>query len=127
MFFHEEITEANGTPKATPNPDIWKFCDGSVISDSDSPLDGQNTPNMADLFLRGSDTEQLNGGNATLNIQHNHGGATGVTDDREDIIADVGTDHDTGAPHTHSIDNKWSTVEPIIPKFNALQCYIRVK
>ena len=127
MFFYEQITEADGTPKDPPNPDIWKFCDGSVINDLDSPLNGQLTPNMADLFLKGSDTEFLTGGNATVNIQHNHGGQTGVTDDREDPIADIGANFPTGAPHFHSIDNRWSTAEPIIPKFTAVQAYIRYK
>lgn len=125
LFFHESITEANGDPKDPPNPDIWIFCDGSIISNVDSPLNGQATPNMVDLFLKGSTTDLLTGGNATLNIQHNHGGQTGITDDRADFIADDGADHSTGAPHYHSIDNRWSTSESIIPKFNALQCYMR--
>ena len=127
LFFHESITEADGTPKDAPNPDIWQLCDGSVISDADSPLNGQAVPNMLDLFPKGSTVEQNTGGQSTLNIQHNHGGSTGVTDDRGGRIADTGGDKSTGAPHTHSIDTRWSTAEPIIPRYTALQFYIRYK
>jgi len=127
LFFHESITEADGTPKDPPNPDIWKFCDGSAIVDSDSPLNGQNTPNVLDLFPKGSSTQGLTGGNSTLNIQHNHGAGTGVTSDALGPFADVGSDHNTGSFHNHSIDNRWSTVEPIIPKYTALQAYVRYK
>lgn len=127
MFFYEQITEADGDPKDPPNSDIWLFCDGSTISDSDSPLDGQKIPDLRNYFLKGSETYGLTGGQSTLNIQHNHGGQTGVVDDTQGFVADTGNDHDTGAPHSHSIDTRWSSAEPIIPKYFELQPYIRYK
>lgn len=127
IFFHESITEADGTPKDPPNPDIWIFCNGQIINDSDSPLNGQAVPNVLDLFPKGSESQGLTGGNSTLNIQHNHGGRTGTTDDRADTNADADNDRSTGSPHYHSMDNKWSTAEPIIPKYTALQGYMRYK
>jgi hypothetical protein len=129
LFFHQSITTAAGDPIDPPNPDIWKFCDGSLISDPDSPLNGQNTPNMADLFPKGpkeGEVEFQIGGNATLDISHNHGGRTGTTDDRGNKNADPDTDHVSGSPHYHSINTKWG-VESILPKYFSLQAYIRYK
>lgn len=127
LFFQASTTEANGTPIDPPNPNIWTICDGSVINDIDSPMNGQATPNLKNKFPKGASTDLINGGNSTINIQHSHGGRTGVTDDRADVVADIGVDHSIGAPHYHSINNQWSTAEPIIPKYFAVQAFIRYK
>lgn len=55
-------------------PEGWVECDGSAISDSDSPMNGQNTPNMTGKFLRGAATSGGTGGADT----HNHGGSTSL-------------------------------------------------
>lgn len=58
-------------------PDGWLECDGSVISDSDSPMDGQTLPNLngssetTKKFLRGATTSGGAGATAT----HTHGSA----------------------------------------------------
>ena len=52
-------------------PDGWLSCDGSVISDADSPMDGETLPALngttdADsLFLRGNSTSGGTGGNTS--------------------------------------------------------------
>ncbi len=50
-----------GTPAL---PDGWEECDGSAISDSDSPMNGQNLPdlNSTQRFLRGAGTSGTTGG-----------------------------------------------------------------
>lgn len=48
-------------------PACWKECDGTNVSDANSPLNGQATPNLngANAFLRGSTTSGGTGGAAT--------------------------------------------------------------
>lgn len=129
LFFYGEITEADGTPKDPPNPDIWGYCDGSIINDPDSPLNGQALPNLIDLFPKGSDTIGTLGGQSTIDISHSHGGATGATDDttKPFFTADNGNDRREGSLHTHSMNTKWPTDEPIIPKYFSVQPYMRYK
>lgn len=51
-------------------PDGWLECDGSVISDSDSPLNGQTLPDLNgdNRFLRGNSTSGTTGGSATHSL-----------------------------------------------------------
>lgn len=48
-------------------PDGFMECDGSTISDSESPLDGQTLPDLngGNRFLRGHDTNNNTGGSTT--------------------------------------------------------------
>ena len=45
-------------------PSGWVQCDGQVLSDADSPLNGQTMPalNAANVFLRGNSTSGTTGG-----------------------------------------------------------------
>lgn len=57
----------------TPSlPDGWVECDGSVLSDTDSPYDGEVIPdlNNADRFLRGNSTSGGTGGATTSSHKH---------------------------------------------------------
>jgi len=63
----------------TPIPEGWQWCDGGLISDSRSDLDGINTPDLRDKFVRGkTDTTAgtSSGGSDTKNISHTHGPGT---------------------------------------------------
>jgi len=52
-------------PPATLPPN-WKFCDGSIISDPQSPLNGQATPVMNDSrYLVGVNPNEVNGSYGT--------------------------------------------------------------
>ncbi len=128
IYLYSSQTLANGFPIDLPNPNIWVKCNGTLISDINSPLNGQTTPDLRNKFFKGNSTIGLLGGQSTINLQHNHGGQTGVTDDRQpDVQADAGGGYNTGAPHTHSINSQLSTVEPIIPPYVELQIYMRYK
>lgn len=128
IYFYASQTLANGSPIDLPNPSIWHKCDGSLISDSDSPLNGQNAPNLMDKFFKGSSTIGSTGNQTTINLQHSHGGQTGVTDDRSpNYPARTAGGHNTGSPHTHAISTALSSVEPIIPPYVELQIYMRYK
>lgn len=35
-------------------PSNWRLCDGSIVSDSQSPFNGQSLPNLREMFLRGT-------------------------------------------------------------------------
>lgn len=45
-------------------PDNWQLCDGTTISDSDSPLNGETVPdlNAENKYLRGNTTSTGSGG-----------------------------------------------------------------
>lgn len=108
--------------------DLWKFCDGSLISDADSPLNGQNVPDLRQRYLKGSATVGTVGGSNTTNLLHSHGGLTGVTDDRQpNFQADNNNDKATGNPHTHPIFADLSSVETIQPLTTDIHCYMRFK
>ena len=55
-----------GTPAL---PTGWVECDGAAINDADSPMNGQNVPNLTSKFLRGNTTSGGTGGAAS----HAHG------------------------------------------------------
>lgn len=57
----------------TPSlPDGWVECDGAVLSDSDSPYDGETIPDLNgdNRFLRGNSTSGGTGGSATMAHTH---------------------------------------------------------
>ena len=52
-------------------PDGWVECDGGVLSDSDSPYNGQTLPDLnGGIFLRGDTTSGGTGGSATMAHTH---------------------------------------------------------
>ena len=128
LFFHASQTYANGNPIEAPNPEIWQPLNGTTVNDPDSPLNGVTLPDLREKFLKGSETQGLTGGQLTINLNHSHGGITGVTDDRQpDVQADAGGGYNTGAPHYHGISSAWSGAEPITPPYIDLQAYMRIK
>ena len=128
LFFYASQTNASGVRVPTPNPEIWALLDGHVVNDPDSPLHGITLPDPRGRFLKGHNIQGLTGGQSTINITHNHGGATGATDDRQpDFQADGGGDYNTGATHTHAMSSAWSSAEPVIPPYVEIQMYMRIK
>lgn len=63
-----------------PVPTGFQICDGSVVNDSDSPLNGKAVPNLQDKFIRGvTDPNQI--GVAAGADYHNHSGSTSSAGD----------------------------------------------
>lgn len=59
----------------TPLPsDEWMIADGSVVTDSTSPLYGTNLPNLTNKFVMGVASEQvgITGGSNSQNLNHQH-------------------------------------------------------
>ncbi len=52
----------------------WAIADGSVVTDTASPLYGQALPNLTDRFVMGVSSANIGqtGGSNTLNLAHNH-------------------------------------------------------
>jgi len=117
---------------------LFVECDGSVLDDPDSPLDGQTIPDLNganNRFLRGDSTSGGTGGNivATANGNtgyesththgvgaHNHTGSVsgttgtdsdyeGVNDDGGKLVADHGHDHTFSDSFTVSTDPAFDT------------------
>ncbi len=61
-----------GIPQALPTS--WLECDGSVVSDGASPINGQNVPDLTNSeFLRGNSTSGSTGGGTTgAGSSHTH-------------------------------------------------------
>lgn len=64
-----------------PTTSQWQVCDGSAITDTNTPLSG-NTPNIRSRFIRGANGSTTSGnelgGAASVSHTHTHGGVTGA-------------------------------------------------
>lgn len=129
IWFYGTQTYADGGLINLPNGTIWKFCDGSMINNTLSPIDNQPTPDLRDRFIKMGSNFGDTGGSDTLDLTHYHGepgGTTFITTDLENLF---GTDSDNerqaGNTHRHSIDSE-VIILPKIPPFQYLSPYMRI-
>jgi hypothetical protein len=83
----------------TPLPsDEWAIADGSIVTDSQSPLNGKTLPNLTNRFVMGVTADSIGqlGGNNTLNLNHSHV---------------VGNHSHTIPSHTHTIYHDHNTTD----------------
>ena len=126
MYFYQSQTLANGSPIPTP-VGSWQFCDGGSITDPDSPLQGQNTPDFRLVFQKHDTPILTTGGVATQNLAHNHGGFTGFTTDLENNFrSGLGGDKARGNNHRHAILSDLGNIS-VLPPYIELQPYMRIK
>ena len=119
-------------------PDEWVECDGSVLSDGDSPYDGDTLPDLnGGEFMRGNATSGGTGGADTINLAHDHtmvtsGTTTGMN--QAFVISsggfllhqrDVGGD--TRNKVTDKVDTKLSTTQDIKPKYYDVVWIIKIE
>lgn len=110
-----------------PNANIWTICDGHIISDPDSILDGQATPNLMDKFLKHTIQDTV-GGAETFNLSHNHGGNTGVTlPPQEKWLQFFPFKRGVNMAHSHTIGTGGVASENKIPPYAEFQPFIRYK
>ena len=108
--------------------DGWVECDGSVVSDGDSPLDGVTIPDLNgdNRFLRSNSTSGGTGGADTIDIEHNHTGTTGASS-----LPTGGTNtHGSGvAQHTHTFTSgdSLSDAQSILPTYYEVVMIMRIK
>jgi hypothetical protein len=112
-----------------PDPNYWQFADGSVVSNSDSPLNGQTLPDLRGKFFKhpaNGQAQMVVAGQNSVALPHNHGGVTGTANDIDSVRLDDGTERGQAlGAHAHSI----STSTPIfncIPAYLEVQVYIRI-
>ena len=119
-----------------PDPNIWQECDGSEITNENSPLRSvggiqRYTPDLTDKYLRFSTslgTVGNNYGANTYNFQHNHTGFTANTE------APIGSDTITDAIntlqfHRHEINSDSLFTSPLNtePSYYTLKYYMRIQ
>lgn len=109
-----------------PNPNIWILTDGRIINDSESILNGLNTPNLSGRFIKHT-LQGMLGGQTTVDLRHNHGGGTTYARSYGFYCADPGGGAEQGSWHNHSIGYDLSTPENFIPPHVKLQAYMRYK
>jgi hypothetical protein len=113
-----------------PDPKYWQLADGSVVANSNSPLNGQTLPDLRDRFIRHPTTGEpalTYGGNPTVNTPHDHGGQTGFTSDVG--ASNLDSSNAVTGPvgyHNHSIGGSSNTNHSTIPQFRYLQVYVRI-
>lgn len=111
-----------------PDPQYWQLLNGSTVNNVNSPLDGQVLPDVTGRFIRHPlplETELSLGGSNTEDLSHNHGGSTGVADDRNDFELDNGQERSQAGSHSHSISTDLG-ITSTVPLYVELQCYIRI-
>ncbi len=124
------MNESQDVLPATPDPNYWHFMDGSTISNPNSPCDGQTPPDLRHKFMRHPKTGDpvlVPGGQNTVNLNHNHGGATGFGFDVGPNVAASGTDvpYPPVGYHQHAINSSLG-VTSTIPRYQYLQVYMRI-
>jgi len=124
--FHRDIQPVSGPALPDPSSDIWQFCDGTLISDADSPIDGQNVPDLRNAFLKGtSGTQLLTGGQSQVDLAHQH--TIAAVDARQpDVQADDDDDRLEGILHSHTTPSDL-TLENVLPLHIQYHAYMRYK
>ena len=116
----------------------WVECDGSVLVDALSPLNGQTIPDLnGDIFLKGQTTSGTTGGATTASHRHdmNSGGGTNLIDNGKYIGYDGAsstnlTVYDTsgGAVSANIIEGRTALKAPsIIPPFYEVVWIMRIR
>jgi len=125
LSFFSSQTDIVNNPIQAPNPANWQWCDGSPVSNVNSVLFGQNMPNFKEKFLKGFHSGGIDGGSATIDLSHNHGGVTGIATDRANPASEAGSDSRNGSPHTHAISTSLTNPENFVPPYLEVQYFMR--
>jgi hypothetical protein len=118
-----------------PDPNIWQECDGSEITNINSPLRSigdqkRYTPNMTDRYLKipniFGQSGQEGGLNDTYIFRHNHGGYTGYFTAPEDGDSSSGQ-YMTKKSHRHTINYSFNYAINVEPPFYTVKWYMRIQ
>lgn len=115
---------------ALPDSRFWHLADGSTVSDTASPLFGQALPDLRQKFVRhplsGDTPLSTGGGDFVGGLFHDHGGLTGVTNDRNDFQMDGGDELFEADAHQHTISADLHDSYATTPPYVELQIYVRI-
>lgn len=116
----------------TPNPLLWQLCDGSLITNPNSPIRNQHTPDQktaARLIFcpTAPGTAGHLDGFVTKNLSHSHGGATTGIDGGYTSPA-IENDNALRTPldHTHTISLDLSNAQDMQPAHYRVQFYLKI-
>lgn len=117
---------------ASPDARFWQFCDGSPVSNPDSPLFGNNVPDCRGKFFRQAQSGETVGtthNSDTSTWTHSHGGSTGSTDDASAInnghSSTTGASNPLPQAHAHTISSQSLSITNV-PVCFELQVYMRI-
>jgi len=107
-------------------PDGFVECNGQVLSDSDSPLNGETIPNLNgdNRFLRGNSTSGGTGGTETKDLQHTHSVTLGQ---QKDTASNGSNGGYAGLTNTITSSAGLSTTEDIMPPYYNVVWIMRIK
>lgn len=132
MWFFNDVNYANGSPIPDPKSTNWQFCDGSLITNPNSPMVGQNVPDFRGLYMKASQFFPIGqlGGTVSHNLSHDHGGFTSYGSDLLPAVpgnytSDVGSNEPQGNLHRHSMGSDLGLIY-VDPPHVDLQAYMRI-
>lgn len=111
-----------------PEPKYWQYCDGSPVTNTLSPMFGQNVPDHRERFIKhpsDTETDLSTGGVDSKTFPHDHGGVTGSGNPRGPFNADNNDNFSGPFIHTHPIASA-SPSSDIKPSYRDLKAYIRI-
>lgn len=113
-----------------PNPKYWKFCDGSMIVNPDSPFNGQMSPDLRGRFIRNPDAIEAPltlAGSNSIQLSHNHSGVTGFGFDANGLSAKNGSDPQwqPSGYHQHGVASSMGFVSTVA-KYRHFEVYMRI-
>lgn len=127
------MTNIPGVP--TPDPNIWQECNGSEITNENSPLRTvgatiNTTPDMREHYIKVPlifGTSGVPGGeNDTYLFRHDHGGLSGGHVAPDDV--DSGNDLDEAVgTHYHTISYDFNFLVNVEPPFYTVKFFMRIQ
>lgn len=116
-------------------PDGWLECDGSTISDSDSPMNGEDLPdlNSTQRFLRGASSSGGTGGSDTHNHQwfesagNDSFDSNGNSESMNEDTYDAGGAKDSLFNITDETDDLYTNNASTLPAYFEVVFIMRVK
>lgn len=129
----EMVPIMTNIPGVVINPKIWQECDGSEITDADSPLHSlpgspRFTPNMTDRYVKfpSIGLVGLTGGqNFRTDLGHSHGGRTGSTGYGDNN--DTDSDHFGSTDHYHTIATDLNAPVNCEPPYYTVKFFMRIQ
>lgn len=129
----EVIPIMTNIPGVTVNPKIWQECDGSEITDVDSPLRSlpsspRFVPNLIDRYVKFPTIGLVGssgGSNTKSDMGHSHNGFTGGHDYPDNSNTDE--DHYPAGDHRHTIGSALTGTYNIEPPFFTVKFFMRIQ
>ncbi len=118
---------------AQPDPNNWKFMDGTVVDNANSIYNGLTVPDLRGRFVRHPGTGEIfpaAGGVNSIYLDHTHGPGTHSSYDYGGLDLDNGGEV-SGAvgAHSHTITGSFGLIQnPVstIPAYREVQIYMRI-